>query len=354
MPSNASAPPSLPLILIAEDERITREGLAGLLHNAGFRVEAVNDGQDAVDRVARGDVSLVLLDINMPRLSGLEACRLLKAMEPEVFLPVVLCTVQTDVDSRIKGMQLGADDYVCKPFDERELLARVNAMLRIKAQWDAVRDARAHLENLATHDELTGLKNYRYLNARLLEEWKRAERFHEPLAALMFDVDHFKDLNDTYGHAFGDAALKAFAAKLRHGVRDIDVVARYGGDEFLVLLPNTHLAGALTVAERLWRDVTCTIVGDAGSDACETLCCSIGVAVYPSPSVKDKDTLLKAVDEALYAAKREGRNRIFVATKEAYAYEPSSRHTAPPNPPHEDVPGPSGDAVTAGEERGRS
>ncbi|MEI8255853.1 MAG: diguanylate cyclase [Deltaproteobacteria bacterium] len=346
------APARAPLILVAEDERITREGLAGLLRAAGFRVEAVNDGQDAIDRVGKGGVSLVLLDVNMPRLSGLETCRILKAMEPAGFLPVVLCTVHADMDSRIKGMQLGADDYVCKPFDERELLARVNAMLRIKAQWDAVHEARARLETLATHDELTGLKNYRYLNTRLVEEWKRAERFHEPLAALMFDLDHFKELNDTHGHAFGDAALRALAERLRHGVRDIDVVARYGGDEFLVLLPNTHLAGALTVAERLWRDVTTTIVESDDGDSQEMLRCSIGVAVYPSPGVRNKDTMLKAVDEALYAAKREGRNRIFVAAQQAYAYDPGTRQQTV-GAPAQSVAGSSRGDATSGRERER-
>ncbi len=348
LPSDASTQP--PLILVAEDERITRDGLAELLRGGGFRVEAVSDGQEAIDRVGRGGVSLVLLDVNMPRLSGLETCRILKAMDPEAFLPVVLCTVQTDVDSRIKGMQLGADDYVCKPFDERELLARVNAMLRIKAQWDAVRDARVRLETLATHDELTGLRNYRYLNTRLVEEWKRAERFHEPLAALMLDIDHFKEMNDTHGHAFGDAALKALSARLRRGVRDIDVVARYGGDEFLVLLPNTHLAGALILADRLWRDVTGSVVTLEGSDASETIRCSIGVAVYPSPGVRNKDTLLKAVDEALYAAKREGRNRIFVATKESYAYDPSTRRASPTGVAREGgTASPTGEATIVGE-----
>jgi diguanylate cyclase (GGDEF)-like protein len=323
------------VILVADDDRITREVLAGLLRGAGFKVETATDGQDVIDRVGRGGISLVLLDINMPRITGLEACRILKGIDPEAFLPVVLCTVRTDIDSRIEGLRLGADDYVCKPFDERELLARVNAMLRIKSQWDAVREARARLETLATHDELTGLNNYRYLNSRLAEEWKRAERFHEPLAALMVDLDRFKQLNDTYGHGLGDVALKALAARLKRGVREIDVVARYGGDEFLVVLPNTHLAGAVAVADRLWRDINATSVAVDGTDTRVSLACSIGVAVYPSREVRSKDTLLKAVDEALYAAKREGRNRIFVAANQGYAYEPKADRppAAPPPPP---------------------
>jgi diguanylate cyclase (GGDEF)-like protein len=329
-----TALPALPpLVLVADDDRLSREALAGLLRGAGFRVEVVQDGQEAIDRVARGGVSLVLLDMVMPRMSGLDACRLLKSIDPETFLPVVLCTVRTDIDSRIEGLRLGADDYVCKPYDEREMLARVGAMLRIKAQADAVREARQKLELLATHDELTGLYNYRYLNTRLAEEWKRAERFHEPLAALMIDLDGFKQLNDTYGHAFGDAALRALARKLRRGVRDIDVVARYGGDEFLVILPNTHLGGAVSVADRLFREVAATVIPVEGTDTLVTLGSSIGVAVYPSRDVRSKDTLLKTADEALYAAKRDGKGRIFVAAHQGYIYTPTGRTAAPPPPP---------------------
>lgn len=328
-----SEPPPPPLLLVADDDRITRELLASLLRGAGFRVETANDGQEAIDRVARGGIALVLLDILMPRLSGLEACRILKSFDPDNFLPVVLCTVRTDIDSRIEGLRLGADDYVCKPFDERELIARVTAMLRIKQQADAVREARLKLEQLATHDELTGLYNYRYLNARLVEEWKRAERFHEPLAAVMIDLDGFKGMNDTYGHPFGDAALRVLATRLKRAVREIDVVARYGGDEFLVLLPNTHLGGAVAVADRLWRDVSSTVVPVDDTDQLVTLRTSIGVAVFPSREVRNKDTLLKAVDEALYAAKRGGRNRIYVAANQGYVYDPSERPPPAPPPP---------------------
>jgi diguanylate cyclase (GGDEF)-like protein len=331
--TSSDAPSSPALVLVADDDRITRELLCNLLRSAGMRVEAVQDGQEAIERVSRGGVSLVLLDMLMPRLTGLEACRILKAMDPEAFLPVVLCTVRTDIDSRIEGLRLGADDYVCKPFDERELLARVTAMLRIKAQADAVREARQRLEQLATHDELTGLFNYRYLNARLAEEWKRAERYHEPLAALMLDLDRFKSLNDTHGHLFGDTVLRSVAQRLRRSVREIDVLARYGGDEFLVVLPNTHLSGAVAVADRIWREINALVLPIEGRDEVVALGLSTGVAAYPSRDVRSKDTLLKVADEALYSAKRDGRNRIFVAANQGYVYDPSTRVPVAPPPP---------------------
>src|SRR5262245_32345814 len=145
-----------------------------MLRQQGYVVEAVQDGQAAVERVGKGGVDLVLLDVLMPRLTGLEACRLLKGMTSDSFLPVVLVTVKTDTASRVEGLKIGADDYVCKPFDESELIARVEAMLRIKRLHDHVVQARAKLEQLSLHDELTSLYNYRYLHTRLTEEFKRA------------------------------------------------------------------------------------------------------------------------------------------------------------------------------------
>ncbi len=176
-------------------------------------------------------------------------------MSSEAFMPVLLVTVKTDTASRVEGLKIGADDYVCKPFDERELIARVEAMLRIKKLHDHVAEARARLEQLSMHDDLTGLYNYRYLHARLNEEFKRAERYHEPLACLVIDIDRLQGHNDAGGRQHGDQVIKGVAEAIRRGVREVDVVARFGGDEFLVVLPNTHFAGSVTVAERIWREV---------------------------------------------------------------------------------------------------
>src|SRR5690606_15761411 len=159
------------LIVVADDDRVTRTMLERVLTANGYRVETVADGQAAVVRAAGGDVDLLLLDHVMPRMSGLEACRLIKAGAGDNFLPVVLITIKTDTASRVEGLRIGADDYVCKPFDEGELLARIEAMLRIKHLHDHVARARAKLERLSVHDELTGLYNYRYLNTRLAEEF---------------------------------------------------------------------------------------------------------------------------------------------------------------------------------------
>lgn len=307
-------------ILVAEDDRITRELLSTILREHGFRVEAVEDGQQVIERVARGGVDLVLLDILMPRLTGIEACRLLKGMASETFLPVILVTVKTDSASRVEGLKIGADDYVCKPFDDKELIARVEAMLRIKKLHDHVVQARAKLEQLSVHDDLTGLYNYRYLHSRLSEEFKRAERYHDPLACIVIDIDRLQGINEIGGRGFGDHVIREVADVVRRSLREVDVVARFGGDEFLVVLPSTHFAGSVTVAERIWREVRERSFVIELARASVTL--SIGVALYPSRDVRTKDALLRCADTALHQAKRDGGNRICVFQQQGYLYTP--------------------------------
>lgn len=318
-------------IVLAEDDRLTREHTAGILRSKGFVVQTVEDGQLAIERVAQGGIDLVLLDVMMPKMSGLETCRMLKGMQRDSFLPVVLLTVKSDTASRVEGLKIGADDYVCKPFEEQELLARIDAMLRIKKLHDHVTNVRSRLEQLSLHDDLTGLFNYRYLHSRLNEEFKRAERYHEPLACMVIDIDGLAAFNERLGREQGDTIIKHVADSLRRTVREIDVVARFGGDEFLVALPSTHFAGSVTVAERLWREVTQPrIEAGAASDSAQNkrATISIGVALYPSRDVRTKDALLRGADTALRQAKRDGGNRICVFQQEGYLYTPISEHLA--------------------------
>lgn len=320
MPSQARAFAGA-TIVVADDDRITRELLSGMLREHGFTVEAVNDGQAAVERVARGGIDLVLLDILMPRLTGIEACRLLKGMTSDTFLPVVLVTVKTDSASRVEGLKIGADDYVCKPFEERELIARVEAMLRIKKLHDHVVKARAKLEQLSVHDDLTGLYNYRYLHSRLNEEFKRSERYHDPLACIVADIDGLHSINEAHGRVIGDAVIRNIADAIKRSVREVDVVARFGGDEYLVVLPSTHFAGSVTVAERIWREAAEYITADS-TPRVPRPTLSIGVALYPSRDVRAKDALLRAADAALHQAKCDGGNRICVFQQQGYLYTP--------------------------------
>jgi two-component system, cell cycle response regulator len=344
IPPRSSRPPRRPVIVIADDDRITRELLASILRASAYDVETVPDGQAAVERIAKGNADLVLLDVMMPRLNGLEACRLIKGMTTEAFLPVLLVTVKTDPASRVEGLKIGADDYVCKPFEEAELCARVQSMLRIKRLHEQVMVQKARFERLSVHDELTGLYNFRFLHTRLNEEFKRAERYHEPFACILIDIDQLRAVNDAGGRGAGDLAIRRVSDGIRRCVRDVDVVARYGGEEFLVVLPSTHFAGSVVVAERIWREVSGRPVeldsarsdADARSppegallpdprwvDGPRQITVSIGVALYPSRDVRTKDALIRAGEAALSQAKREGGNRICVFQQQGYIYTPA-------------------------------
>lgn len=320
----SSTPPSAgpARVLVAEDDATTRDYLSTLLRAHGMQVIIAEDGHHALAKARDAQPDLALLDIIMPGIDGLDCCRLIKGITQDGFLPVVLLTARSDTDSRVSGLRIGADDYVCKPFDERELLARINNLLRLKRLHDQINNAKERLAALAVQDDLTGLYNYRYLQTRLTEEFKRAERYREPLSCVMIDVDHFKRINDRFGHDAGDRTLRDTAQRLLKSVREIDVVARYGGEEFLLVLPSTNFSGALSVAERVWR----SIGGEPFElpNARERITASVGVAVYPSRDIKTKDQLLKAADRALYQAKHEGRDRICVFQHQGYIYRPES------------------------------
>lgn len=306
--------------MVADDDNTVRGQVVKLLEDRGMEVQAFDNGQAALDHITKAPPDLVMLDIVMPGLSGVDCCRLIKGLPTPHFVPVILVTGRSDTDSRIEGLRIGADDYVCKPFDERELMARVDAMLRIKQMHDDVARAKARLEHLAVRDELTGLYNYRYLHSRMMEEFKRAERYRDPLACAMVDIDYFKSFNDRFGHDVGDRVLAEVATRLRDAVREIDVVARYGGEEFLLVLPSTHFSGALSVADRVWR-----AVGERPFQLDESehrVTVSVGVALYPSRDIKTKDQLIKAADKALYQAKEDGRDRICVFQHQGYIYNP--------------------------------
>lgn len=324
MPSNQTSAVPQPTVLLAEDNPIQREYVAKLLTEHGMKVEIVENGQKAVNRSREGNLDLILLDILMPGLDGLDVCRLIKGITQEDFLPVILLTAKTDVDSRVVGLRIGADDYVCKPFDDRELLARVNNLLRIKRMHDHIKESKSRLETLSIQDELTGLYNYRYLQSRVNEEFKRAERYHEPLACIMADIDFFKEVNDLFGHEAGDQVLRDIGARLRSVVREVDVVARYGGEEFLLLLPSTSFTGALAVADRVWRAIS----GEPFTvdQYSKKVTISLGVAVFPSRDIMSKDDLIKAADRALYKTKEEGRDGICVFQHQDYIYRPESTH----------------------------
>ncbi len=313
-------------ILVVDDSRTQLDWLVQVLEKEGYRVATAMDGKSAIREVRSDPPDLVLLDMILPDMDGLEVLRIIKARPEDQFIPVILLSVKSDIDSKVTGLRIGADDFLAKPFAEAEILARCAAMLRIKHLQEKLQEAQRKLEQQSITDALTGLKNRRFFDERLHEEFRRAQRYGDYLSLIMIDLDHFKDVNDRHGHPAGDAVLHDAAVLIRASIRDPDICARYGGDEFAVILPKTHMTGALSVAERIWRELGNKeyAVADAsgGPESGKVrVTASIGIAFYPSKDISSSELLLGFADQALYQAKRAGRNTICLFQAQAYRYE---------------------------------
>uniref|UniRef100_UPI001F55F51B GGDEF domain-containing protein n=1 Tax=Anaeromyxobacter oryzisoli TaxID=2925408 RepID=UPI001F55F51B len=297
-------------LLVADDEPDAREALS-LALEPDYEVLTAADGLEAVElaRAERPDV--VLLDLTMPRLDGLQALERLRADPATAEIPVIFVSAHGEDAVKVRSLDLGAADYLQKPFSERELRARVERTLRL------VRSHRA-LRELAQTDALTGLANLRAFRARIDEEVKRARRYRTPLTCVMADMDQLKPINDQLGHAAGDRAIAAVAAVLRHELRETDFGARYGGDEFVVLLPHTTAEEGRVFAERACTRLRETVLEIGGRRV--PLGASFGVACLAPDAREDApEALLHAADAALYAAKRAGRGRVALAPPAAEA-----------------------------------
>jgi diguanylate cyclase (GGDEF)-like protein len=246
----------------------------------------------------------VLFDLDLPGESGLSVLHHLRGDEREV--PVLLVEGADPLKSAI-AFEAGADDLLPATVAPVELISRLRRRLSLARRLDALVKERDELKALSTTDGLTQLANHRAFQERLREEFRRAQRYDDPMAVILMDIDHFKDVNDTHGHLAGDEVLRMVAATLRSAVRETDFIARYGGEEFGVLLPKTHLAGALTVAERMSQSLR---TGRAGVDGAIRVTGSFGVSGFPGRGVTTAEQLLKTADDALYRSKREGRNKI--------------------------------------------
>jgi len=317
-------------ILVVEDSRAQAERVGSVLREKGYDVAFAADGAAAIRMVRANPPDLVLLDMVLPDRSGAEVLRIVKAL-PDQFIPVILLSVKADLESRVKGLQMGAEDYLAKPFHDIEILARVGAMLRIKTLQDDLRQARDRLDRLSVTDGLTEIPNHRHFQDQLRREFGRAQRYQSPLSLIMIDLDRFKDINDKWLHPFGDKVLKGTAEVIRHSLRDPDVCARYGGEEFAVVLPNTSVHGGAKVANRIREAVaTQRYVVDGRRDAASSApievssTCSAGVAAYPSKDIGTPEDLVRHADEALFKAKRGGRNCVWVYAGEYFRSDPTA------------------------------
>ena len=298
-----------PNILVVEDDNSTRAQLAHLLRKAGYQVEPAADGDHGWQLFRTGAYPIVLTDWSMPGLSGPDLCRRIRGEEGEAYTYVILITGKSEKANIASGLEAGADDYVTKPFDSGELLARVRTGRRILDLQASMREAQRQLQELASRDGLTGVLNRRALEERLVEATKYVQRRGTALSVAMLDLDHFKQINDTYGHQVGDEVLCEAARRVEAHVREYDAVGRYGGEEFVVVLPDTPGAEALQVSERIRAAVAEEPIR-CGDGAVVYVTMSIGVATASIPFDGHAKMLVEAADAALYRAKRQGRNRV--------------------------------------------
>lgn len=290
-------------VLAVDDQPLNLKVLYQALQSE-HTVLAATSGQQALDIARDKQPDLILLDVVMPDLDGFETCRRLKADPATRDIPVIFVTGETDPQSETRGLGLGAVDFITKPINVEVVRARVRTHLTLKRQADQLR-------SWVYIDGLTGAYNRRHFEERLRAEWGRCQRTHAPLSVLMIDIDHFKRLNDTYGHAHGDVCLRAVARSLGGGLqRSTDQLFRFGGEEFVCLLPNTHEAGALVVADHLRLQVESLQVEHPTGGSPIQVTVSIGVGVMRVPPMTSSDEMMREADHNLYLAKAQGRNRV--------------------------------------------
>lgn len=297
--------------------------------HGNFHVEVAYTGAEALEKARLHPFDVAFVDQNLPDVPGERLITRLREAVPE--LPAVMLTGHGDERLAVEVMKAGAYDYLRKDDLEPRLLRRTLHNVLERARLEAeVRRANERLREWAIRDGLTGLYNHRHFQERLRTELARAQRYGQPLSCLMLDLDHFKSLNDTYGHPFGDEVLKKVAHTLRDEARQGDVIARYGGEEFVLVLPSTDVAGARAFAERIGERIAAEPVHGDGFSAPVTV--SVGVATSTDPRVRSERDLIKLADAALYAAKRLGRNRVCVAD------DPAVGLSATPTPPAGGIP----------------
>jgi two-component system, cell cycle response regulator len=295
-------------VLIADDSLVIRAVVRDGLENEGYRVVEAVDGLAAVELCRADPPDVVLLDVEMPGLDGYQVLTELKGDSELRDIPVVFLTSRSTMDDVVSGLRGGAHDYLKKPFEGAELLARVAAATHVKEVQDELQERNAALEELSRIDSLTGLYNRRYLDQELARRHSDSLRHGYPLSVVLLDVDHFKLVNDTYGHAAGDQVLRAFAGRLHRQLRAGDVGGRWGGEEFLLILPHTDLEGAFAVAERIRSATAAEPVRADGQSIPVTV--SGGCALGPFGS---SEAMVKLADARLYQAKLAGRNQIATA-----------------------------------------
>lgn len=291
-------------VLLVDDSKTMRLNMRRMLNLMNLTVDEVENGQQALDRLEEQKYDLLLLDYEMPELDGIQTLQQLRRHHSKLRLPVIAISAMEQQETVVLFLKAGANDFINKPFSREEFLVRVNNQLDML-------DAAQRIERLAITDPLTGLYNRNFLYEMLPLMIAEAHRYEKPLSLIILDVDHFKQFNDTWGHDVGDLVLKHVAKLLQNNIRSADIPCRYGGEEFVIVLPDTHLENAVRAAEKIRNVVEDTplVLEDQPEPLRVTL--SLGVAELKKEDTLD--TLIRRADQALYAAKRGGRNRTEVA-----------------------------------------
>lgn len=291
-------------ILIVDDVPQNLQILGQVLSQEGYRVAVATNGMQALEVAIKVDPDLILLDVMMPEMDGFEACRRLKKIEQLENVPVIFLTARNSTDDVVTGFDAGAVDFVSKPFINVELLARVKTQIRVNSLMKELEQKNKELEEKAVHDDLTGLFNHGYMFEQLSYCQQLSWRYNKPLSVIMFDLDHFKQVNDTWGHQVGDAVLKSVSDIIKDAVRQVDIAGRYGGEEFMIICPETSLENTLLLAERIREEIASAEIGDQG------LKVTISGGVAESQENEPVEKLVNRADELLYTSKHAGRNQI--------------------------------------------
>lgn len=296
-------------VLVIEDNGPSTERVTKALATDRHTIEVAPGGPTALSRAAEGRFELIVVSLVMREADGLRLCAALRSQEATRHVPILALVEEGDHDRLARALDLGINDYLLRPVDKNELVARVRTQIRRRRYQEQLRADYERSMSLALTDTLTGLYNRRYASSHLSTLFEQAKTSGKSLGLLLVDIDHFKSVNDTHGHAVGDEVLRAVANRLSRHLRGFDTVARWGGEEFVVVMPEANLQVASSVAERLRRKVASGPVAVSSGAAELTVTVSIGVAVT-GPGIETVDNLLNAADAAMYVAKRGGRNRV--------------------------------------------
>ena len=295
-------------IVVADDSPTIRAVLCSGLRQAGYDVREAADGEQALERIRELRPQLALLDIEMPGMDGREVLRRAKQDPETARIPIIFLTARVEAADVVSSLAEGAYDYLRKPVEQTELIARVHAALRTKQLEDELLRRNEELDRLASTDHLTGVYNRRVMGEELTRQVARAKRHGRPFAVVVLDVDHFKAVNDTHGHEAGDAVLVTLTRRVQTRLRAGDLIGRWGGEEFLVVAPEIGLDGAMTLAEDLRATVAAEPVEASGTTIDVTV--SAGVATWADETEAE---IVGRADTALYEAKAAGRNRVCAA-----------------------------------------